>query len=48
MNTFSAEKGKESVMKLTDYLKIDMKDRIIKNILLPPLSENCQVKTYKV
>lgn len=39
---------KEVKMKMTEFLKTPMQGKIIKDILLPPLSHCCAVKTYKV
>lgn len=33
---------------LLDFLKYDMKSKIILNVMLPPLSALCHVKTFKV
>lgn len=39
---------KRETLNLVDFLKFDMKNKIITNISLPPLSRCCMVKTYKV
>lgn len=36
------------LMSFTNFLKADMKRKIIVNIMLPPLSSNIKLKTYKV
>lgn len=41
-----ANEGK--TIKLQEFLRIDMKDKIIKNILLPPVPISYSIITYKV
>lgn len=36
------------VVSLTDFLKADMKGKLIVNVMLPPFSSNNKLKTYKV
>ncbi|KAJ8720088.1 hypothetical protein PYW07_012131 [Mythimna separata] len=48
MITIAESTSKEVKMKMTEFLKTPMKGKIIKNILLPPLSHCCAVKTYKI
>lgn len=35
-------------MSLPDFLRSDLKGKVLLNVRLPPLSQCCNVKTYKV
>nr|UZT55360.1 aldehyde oxidase 1 [Spodoptera frugiperda] len=48
MITIAESLTKEVSMKLPDFLKTSLDSKIIKNIMLPPLSKCCAVKTYKI
>ncbi|XP_026741667.1 xanthine dehydrogenase 1-like isoform X2 [Trichoplusia ni] len=48
MITVVGSGNKEEKFKLPEFLKAPMKGKIIKNIMLPPLSHCCSVKTYKI
>lgn len=49
MYVFLASPNNETeAILLTEFLKYDMKGKIIINVTLPPLSNCCFVKTYKV
>ncbi|XP_050550158.1 uncharacterized protein LOC118267673 [Spodoptera frugiperda] len=48
MITIAESLTKEVSMKLPDFLKTSLDSKIIKNIMLPPLSQCCAVKTYKI
>lgn len=40
--------SKSNSMTLPEFLKTDMNGKIIINVILPPLSDCCSIKTYKV
>ncbi|XP_061376829.1 uncharacterized protein LOC116770815 [Danaus plexippus] len=48
MITIAGSVNKKKTVTLTEFLKMNMKDSIILNVLLPPLSSSCRVKTYKI
>ncbi|PZC82143.1 hypothetical protein B5X24_HaOG210951 [Helicoverpa armigera] len=47
MITIAESAEKDVTMKMPEFLKIKMQGKIIKNVMLPPLS-HCSVKTYKI
>ncbi|XP_038212836.1 nicotinate hydroxylase hnxS-like [Zerene cesonia] len=48
MITIAEGVGRYSIMSLMDFLKTDMNNKVIMNVLLPPLSKYCILKTYKI
>lgn len=40
--------GSENVYTMQDFLKLDMNGKILFNVLLPPLSDEYKLVTYKV
>ncbi|XP_039757385.1 xanthine dehydrogenase-like [Pararge aegeria] len=46
--TIAEEVGKNTTMALTEFLKLDMNGKVIVNVILPPLSQCCSLKTYKI
>ncbi|XP_073945778.1 xanthine dehydrogenase-like isoform X3 [Choristoneura fumiferana] len=48
MLTIAEGVHKSKTMTLPEFLKMNMKRKIILNIMLPPLSKCCSVKTYKI
>nr|QIJ45704.1 aldehyde oxidase [Glyphodes pyloalis] len=48
MLTIAEAPKKTNVISLTEFLKTDMKGKIIVNVLLPPLSKCCSFKSYKI
>ncbi|XP_075976918.1 xanthine dehydrogenase-like [Anticarsia gemmatalis] len=48
MITIAEGVNRDRRMTMPEFLRIDMRGRVIKNILLPPLSRNCALKTYKI
>ncbi|KAJ8719472.1 hypothetical protein PYW08_011647 [Mythimna loreyi] len=48
MITIAEGVGVMKAVSLIDFLKIDMKGKLIVNVMLPPLSTNCKLKTYKI
>ncbi|CAG9788136.1 unnamed protein product [Diatraea saccharalis] len=48
MITIAEAPKKEKTVTLLEFLEIDMRGKIIKNIKLPPLSEYCYFKSYKI
>ncbi|XP_063538292.1 xanthine dehydrogenase/oxidase-like [Cydia strobilella] len=48
MVTVAESINKKTVMSLPDFLNIDMKGKVLLNVILPPLSHCCNVKTYKI
>ncbi|XP_023954191.2 xanthine dehydrogenase-like [Bicyclus anynana] len=46
--TIAEEVGKNTTMALPEFLKFDMNRKIIVNVILPPLSQCCSLKTYKI
>uniref|UniRef100_A0A2A4JYR8 Indole-3-acetaldehyde oxidase n=2 Tax=Heliothis virescens TaxID=7102 RepID=A0A2A4JYR8_HELVI len=48
MVTIAESAYKDVSMKMTEFLKTPMQGKIIKNVMLPPLSHCCSVKTYKI
>ncbi|XP_026494618.2 uncharacterized protein LOC113399655 [Vanessa tameamea] len=39
---------KSNIISLPDFLRTDMKRKIILNIMLPPFSQSCSLKTFKI
>ncbi|XP_038212491.1 xanthine dehydrogenase/oxidase-like [Zerene cesonia] len=48
MVTIAASVNDNKIMTLLDFLNYDMRQKIILNIVLPPLPSYCSVKTYKI
>ncbi|XP_064073184.1 uncharacterized protein LOC113399628 [Vanessa tameamea] len=48
MITIADAPNKSDTVTLIDFLKLDMKGKIIVNVMLPPLSQCCFVKTFKI
>ncbi|XP_045773994.1 indole-3-acetaldehyde oxidase-like [Maniola jurtina] len=48
MVTLAEGKGKNITMTLPEFLKVDMNGKVIINVILPPLSQCCSLKTYKI
>ncbi|XP_045774231.1 indole-3-acetaldehyde oxidase-like [Maniola jurtina] len=48
MITIAEAPNKQSTISLLDFLKHDMKRKVILNVVLPPLSCSCEIKTYKI
>ncbi|XP_037293464.1 xanthine dehydrogenase-like isoform X2 [Manduca sexta] len=48
MLTIAEGVNKHITVTLPEYLKTNMKGKLILNVMLPPLSNCCQIKTYKI
>ncbi|XP_045518198.1 xanthine dehydrogenase/oxidase-like [Pieris brassicae] len=48
MITIAEGVGKNRIMSFPDFMQYDMNKKVIVNVLLPPLSTCCLVKTYKI
>ncbi|XP_047028790.1 probable aldehyde oxidase 2 [Helicoverpa zea] len=46
--TISESVDSDVKVSLTDFLKTSMEGKIIKNVVLPPLSKSCYVKSFKI
>nr|QLI62141.1 aldehyde oxidase 10 [Streltzoviella insularis] len=46
--TIAEDYNKNVQKSLPEFLKINMKGKIIRNIMLPPLPLSCSIKTYKI
>ncbi|XP_063364928.1 uncharacterized protein LOC134653488 [Cydia amplana] len=46
--TIVNSKLEKTVVKMQDFLSLDLKDKLILNVKLPPLSENNHIRTYKI
>ncbi|XP_050344182.1 uncharacterized protein LOC126769434 [Nymphalis io] len=48
MITIAESVAKTNIISLPEFLHTDMKRKIILNIMLPPLSQSCYLKTFKI
>lgn len=48
MLTVGQGRKQNEIITLQNFLKIDMKGKIVINIMLPPLSKHCSFKSYKI
>ncbi|XP_073945954.1 uncharacterized protein isoform X2 [Choristoneura fumiferana] len=46
--TIVNSKLEKSDVKMQDLLKLDLSNKVIVNVKLPPLSSNCHIRTYKI
>ncbi|XP_047998047.1 xanthine dehydrogenase-like [Leguminivora glycinivorella] len=48
MVTVAESTNKKTVISLPDFLKVNLKGKVLLNVILPPLSHCCNVKTFKI
>ncbi|CAG5043721.1 unnamed protein product [Parnassius apollo] len=48
MITIASSTARKTIISLMEFLQTDMKGKIILNVLLPPISKYCLVKTFKI